>query len=281
MHTALFETAGDFLRAARAFLEVDQVINSVPLGISEWASQRTGPAAGSEIFAAVYDGESVSGTGVMSGHYLLLSGGPTIVDSLVAALREAAVHLPGVTGLAALSDAFAAAWTAAAGGTYEQVLAMSVYRLTAVNPPAYAPGAMRLATDDDVPLLAQWSATFQAEATPHDPPRDHTAVVRQKIDSGSLYVWEDGGAVVSMAATARPTRDGITVNYVYTPPALRGKGYATSCVARLSQRMLDDGYRFCMLFADHANPTSTGIYRRLGYQPLGDFHAHRFETPAD
>jgi predicted GNAT family acetyltransferase len=49
---------------------------------------------------------------------------------------------------------------------------------------------------------------------------------------------------------------------VYTPPYLRGKGYATAGVALLSRIILGKGNVYCALFADLENPVSNGIYRR-------------------
>lgn len=68
----------------------------------------------------------------------------------------------------------------------------------------------------------------------------------------------------------------MAVNAVYTPPELRRRGYAASCVAVLSQLLLDSGREFCTLFADRANSTSNGVYRRIGYQPLGSFTQYDF-----
>lgn len=59
--------------------------------------------------------------------------------------------------------------------------------------------------------------------------------------------------------------------------ALRGKGYATSCVAALCHEILAAGKRFCTLFADVENPTVNGIYQRLGFEPLGEFVELDFE----
>lgn len=92
-----------------------------------------------------------------------------------------------------------------------------------------------------------------------------------RVAAGDVLLWEDEGRPVSIASRARPTVNGVTINFVYTPPALRGRGYATACVAHLSQQELDRGREFCTLFADLANPTSNGIYLRIGYEPLGEF----------
>jgi predicted GNAT family acetyltransferase len=67
---------------------------------------------------------------------------------------------------------------------------------------------------------------------------------------------------------------GIAINAVYTPPELRGRGYATGCVASLSARMLDEGRTFCVLYTDLANPTSNAIYARIGYRGIRDFELY-------
>ena len=40
--------------------------------------------------------------------------------------------------------------------------------------------------------------------------------------------------------------------------------------AALSQLMLDQGARFCILYTDLASPTSNALYPRVGYRPLCD-----------
>jgi len=96
-------------------------------------------------------------------------------------------------------------------------------------------------------------------------------MARARIASNNLFVWEtENKQVVTMAGTTRPTTNGIAVNSVYTPPELRGRGYASACVAALSQLMLDSGRQFCALFTDLANPTSNSIYQKMGYQAVCD-----------
>jgi predicted GNAT family acetyltransferase len=79
-----------------------------------------------------------------------------------------------------------------------------------------------------------------------------------------------------MAGHTGPTPNGIRVISVYTPPHLRGRGYASACVAALSQRLLDQGRKFCFLFTDLANPTSNHIYQEIGYEPVRDIDQWRF-----
>jgi predicted GNAT family acetyltransferase len=86
---------------------------------------------------------------------------------------------------------------------------------------------------------------------------------------------------VSLAGYGGPTRHGIRIGPVYTPPAERRRGYASACVAALSQQLLDRGRRFCFLFTDLANPTSNHIYQQIGYRPVSDVDEYRFGVAAD
>ena len=41
-------------------------------------------------------------------------------------------------------------------------------------------------------------------------------------------------------------------------------------VALLTQRLLDQGWKFTALFTDLDNPTSNSIYRKIGYRKIGE-----------
>jgi predicted GNAT family acetyltransferase len=72
-----------------------------------------------------------------------------------------------------------------------------------------------------------------------------------------------------MAGKNRPTKNGMTVSYVYTPPVYRGKGYASALVAQLSREILLEK-TYASLYTDIQNPTSNKIYQLIGYEPVGD-----------
>lgn len=63
---------------------------------------------------------------------------------------------------------------------------------------------------------------------------------------------------------------------VYAPPERRGRGDATSCVAAISQKAFDGGAYACMLYTDANNPTSNGIYQRIGYRVVAEAAHHHF-----
>lgn len=101
-------------------------------------------------------------------------------------------------------------------------------------------------------------------------PGEDDAPYRYRISTGKLYVLEVGGRPVSMAGYTRELKTAVGVAFVYTPPYLRGNGYATSIVAQLSQMALDKGFTRCVLYTDLKNPTSNSIYQKIGYKPVRD-----------
>jgi predicted GNAT family acetyltransferase len=91
-----------------------------------------------------------------------------------------------------------------------------------------------------------------------------------------LWLWEDGEPVCMLAhneTTPRTAR----IGPVFTPRSARGKGYATAAVSDLTRRLLAGGRAWCLLFADVANPTAMGMYRRIGYEEVGLFREYAFE----
>jgi hypothetical protein len=146
-------------------------------------------------------------------------------------------------------------------------MAQGVYALERVEPIAAVAGRTRDANAADRALLLTWWSAFMREAVPEsDLTRVPTALDHRlgAVDAG-IVLWCDPEPV-AFAAYGGPTPKGIRIGPVYTPPEHRGRGYATSLVAGLSQRLLDDGRRFCFLFTDLANPTSNAIYVRIGYR---------------
>jgi predicted GNAT family acetyltransferase len=71
-------------------------------------------------------------------------------------------------------------------------------------------------------------------------------------------------------AYASPANGGVTrISGVWTPPELRGHGYASGVVAALSTARRAAGEQ-CILYSDLANPVSNAIYEAIGYRRVGD-----------
>ena len=133
-------------------------------------------------------------------------------------------------------------------------------------------GSFRLATDADTPLLDRWHQQF-VDAI--EGGGRAAAPLTQHLADGRVGLWEDAGRPVSMAY-ASPANGGVTrICGVWTPPELRGHGYASGVVAALSTARLEAG-EACMLYTDLANPTTNAIYQAMGYRRIGDSISIRF-----
>jgi uncharacterized protein len=98
--------------------------------------------------------------------------------------------------------------------------------------------------------------------------------------SAGIWLWEDGGAPVSLSGYGGETPNGIRVGPVYTPPEHRGRGYATGLVSRQSAWLLGTGRRFVFLYTDLNNATSNALYRRIGYRIVAESGDVRFDPKA-
>jgi uncharacterized protein len=144
-----------------------------------------------------------------------------------------------------------------------------------VNDVPMAPGKFRAATEADKELVKKWLYGFHIDCFGENSKVPEGDLSR-RIPEGNVFLWEADGRPVSTATRVRITENGATVGGVYTPPELRGKGYATSCVAELSRWILKNGKMFCTLYTDLANPTSNSIYKKIGYVEIADSVQHEF-----
>ena len=153
-------------------------------------------------------------------------------------------------------------------------LRLRLFQLTRVVWPPPVAGAMRLCRSDDRETVARFAAGFEAdirETSLEDP----LIKADRLIAGGRMVLWVDREPV-AMASSSGATPSGIRINWVYTPPKFRRRGYATNLVAHLSQHLLDEGRKYCFLFTDQANPTSNRIYQKLGYEPVSDSERWEF-----
>lgn len=240
--------------------------------------------------ALVAEGDAVLAVALRTPpHNVVLSlfADETQADAIAAALAAdlRALYgeaLPGVFGPKAESAAFAQAWQQATGKLAHVAMRERIYQLDTVTSVADVPGDPRPATEADRPLLVAWLNAFATEALPPEEEMDADAWLTAALTAPTrgVFVWEDAGSPVSLAAYGNPTPHGIRIGPVYTPPELRGHGYASAVVAALSQRLLDEGRQFCFLFTDLANPTSNKIYQQIGYRPIIDVDMYGF-SPGD
>ena len=196
--------------------------------------------------------------------------------------KEFGDELSGMTGSKDLVSQFADSWQAVSGKMAILKMAMRIYKLERVSPVSGVSGSMRPAQDDDKGLLLDWIKGFYQDSMMDIPDPERIQRQAEKYLTSEpllrgMMIWEAGIQPVSMAGYAGPTPNGIRIGAVYTPPTQRKKGYASACVAGLSQYLLDLGFQFCFLFTDLMNPTSNHIYQQIGYQAVSDVDTFEFK----
>ena len=276
MKVEIYQHVDEFLQQAQPYLEKEEAFNNLPLGVAGRLRQAK-PDQPAPLMATVADSQLALVALMTPPHSLILYGDrpdpQPALDALAAELRHRAWHIPGAFGAGDLPLDFARTWDC----TAEIKMQLRVYRLTAVGYTGDSPGILRPFHPDEKELAMAWTTAFNRDIDEDlGGPDEVYQHVEGHLQRQTLFCWEVAGQPVSMAARTRPTRHGEVINDVYTPPEFRRRGHATSLVAALSQRLLDEGKAFCALFTDLANPTSNNIYQKVGYKPLGDFMQTRF-----
>jgi uncharacterized protein len=268
MEVRVADDARAFLDLAEPLLLADEARNNLLFGIASTVIENPNRYA-EKRFWVVRDGDEPVAAALRTPPFNLVLAAPSDLAVLSALASGIDEELPGVVGAHPEVDEFARLWSAGHAVAVRTLREQGVYALEYVQAVSAASGRSRPATKADRGLLLDWMGAFGAEVLHEsDPGRaEAVAMVDERLDSneGGFVVWEDGGAITSISGWGGPTPNGIRIGPVYTPPALRGRGYATALVAELSQRLLDEGRRLCFLFTDLANPTSNAIYERIGY----------------
>ena len=191
-----------------------------------------------------------------------------IVDSVVSDPPP----LPGVAGEAGTAARFAGHWTERTKSAALPEQGQRIYEIASVMHPNGVAGALRPARAADQVLLVEWLRGFHTDTA--EPIDDPVETVQRRVAAGQFWLWDDGEPR-SMAALTDPVAGVCRVQAVYTPPELRGRGFASANIAAISDRVLGSGNR-CILYTDLGNPVSNSVYRRLGYRALSEVIRYRF-----
>ena len=143
-------------------------------------------------------------------------------EAAVIALAEdahaAGLAIDELSGPEPVAGILARTLAARSGRSVRSVMQLHLHEITRVlHPDPIAPGRLRLATAEDLPVITPWVTAFHTLV--HED-FDAAAHARSRVQAQSLFLWEDG-APVSMANKARKSPNGISVNLVSPPPACR------------------------------------------------------------
>jgi GNAT superfamily N-acetyltransferase len=260
-----------FAQRAVPWLLQSEAEHNLILGIIEQLKQHRSIGAGEPYLLTVEHDDHVAGCVFRTPPYKLgLTRMPHgAIAALVNEVGDVFDELPAVMGPSPQARAFAEAWASSKGKSARIGMRQRIYELReVVPPPKPALGQLRLAGKRDLELLVTWLDEFAVET------RVGTVNTRtfaeNHINNKTVFLWEDEGEPRTSSLFAGLTPHGVRVGFVYTPPAFRRRGYASACVAAVSQKAFDSGYEFCCLYTDLSNPTSNDIYQRIGYTPVCD-----------
>jgi ribosomal protein S18 acetylase RimI-like enzyme len=152
------------------------------------------------------------------------------------------------------------------GMTFAEPIPQQIYALRDRPSYPHVGGVARVVGVADAELFGNWLIAFLKEAAPYDalPTPD---AVQKTAAAGHYRFWIVDGEPVSMAGIVRRTRHGAAIAGVYTPPALRNRGYAGAVTAAVVDSVFAEGRKMACLYADLRNPASNRCYVKIGFKP--------------
>lgn len=277
MSIRAYKTPQQFLDDTEEILEQKEVENNLILGICNGFADKSKVSEGC-VFINSFEDKKIQATSIKTISKAIVSGTTKDVQyikSLADYYLDNNIELTGVVGEGLYSTEFSNFYGKRQTG--ESILI--VHKLTSVNSLPLTTGKLEKANANDIDSIAEWTVSFERDAKtfPIKTKEQALETTQARIASGNLFKWVDEGEIVSIAAIVRKTRHLGIVGLVYTPDESRGKGYATSCVQKVSEHILQNGFKYCGLFTDKSNPTSNHIYKKIGYNPITEFTDIEYE----
>ena len=121
--------------------------------------------------------------------------------------------------------------------------------------------------------LCQWRIAYDVEtlgaADSAETRERATKALDSQIANKDAWVAVERGQVVSLSAFNATLPDIVQLGGIYTPPQLRGRGYAKAAVAGSLLAARERGASRAVLFT--GNPSAARSYEAVGFRRLGDF----------
>ncbi len=152
---------------------------------------------------------------------------------------------------------------------YQIDMEMIAYYCPKVIPTYKNHGKMIISNINHVDIIAKFTKGFIKDSFGIDVSvKCQLEGAKRSVSSGNTYLLELNNKIVSMANIAHKSKRHGRINNVYTPDEERNKGYASTLVANLSQKLLNEKFT-PMLYADDSNIISNKVYTNIGYIETG------------
>ncbi|GAB6461696.1 GNAT family N-acetyltransferase [Bacillus cereus] len=264
----VYEEVVNFKKEIIPFLEKNEQENNLILGILQMVQQPIfmGVAKQEEEIAIVFLQTEEKKQIIVATSEMVEEA----IVELAKKLAEVYPNVPGLIGNKKVVQKLAEEIAVLENKKMNVVMEQGVYALQQVKKKWTEEGIFREINSDELPVIEKWIYQFCEDVNLPTTKEEAEQTAHTLITNHRLFGLEIDGKLVSVAAKTRPTKNNITINFVYTPKEARKKGYASNCVAALSQRMLDEGYKTTTLYTDLANPTSNKIYQEIGYEQIAE-----------
>ena len=225
-------------------------------------------------YAAAFGPEGISAVAAHCWNGILLVQAPELLREVArAALSASGRQLRGISGPAdqvrAARDAIGIRRPSLDDAELLYSLELSALRV----PPLLSRLAFRLPREADLPGLIAWREQYLVETGLAAPGPELHASAKSGIEllqaQANQWLLEDAGTPVSYTAFNARLPDIVQVGGVWTPPGLRGRGYARCAVAGSLLEARATGTRRAILFTSSA--TAARAYEALGFERSGDY----------
>lgn len=135
----------------------------------------------------------------------------------------------------------------------------------------------------DVDLVTAWRVAFSLESLGEKESPALWSQCRASVEWGMgerrIWLLEDESQPVSTTAFNTAIREAVQVGGVWTPPELRGRGYARAAVAASLLAARDEGAERGVLFTGKGNLPAQRAYEALGFANVGDYRLLLLRRP--
>jgi len=239
-------------------------------------------------YVAAFEDEKMVGVVAHYWNHILILQAPSRLEALWrAALQTSERPIKGVIGPHTQVEEVKAALQPAAAivqmDECERLYSLTLAAL--IVPDALRTGQVvgRCATAGDVETLTRWRVGYEIEALREEPSpqlwEQERAMVDRLVRENNTWVLEASGQPVATSAFNARLKEVVQIGGVWTPPELRGRGYARCIVA---QSLLDaraEGVEKAILFTGADNLPAQKAYTALGFRHIGDYHLLMLREP--
>jgi predicted GNAT family acetyltransferase len=223
------------------------------------------------------DGSGIQGV-VYCGRQLVIAAEPVALH----AIAEHAKRRRGERMIAGARETVSAFWKLVAGWHVRPRLVRDrqlVMMLDRAHLRPYEPRAtVRHARTEECGAVADGSAQMVRQELAYDPRHgsvEFAAAVRRMIEHKRWWVGLADGRICFFCNIGPWCDQTIQLQGIWAPPATRHRGFATASLAGICDRLLETSPTIS-LYVNDFNEAAIALYRRVGFQHVGDFQTILF-----